>query len=234
MYIKNNLNSFLEMVDSSSVDFDEIDDDCIEEGFINELEKESCHIKEFFYCNDCKSTIKDIYGKIRNNEIPYNKVETIDVNKIVATYKEYNTGMITFINKILDTNRDVDGIIEDKINRAIKRDKEFIDDLFDETESEYTINEAMMNIEYLIDLNKDINSYISSIDSFNCFLNCCPSTLSSSKSLYKKLYAKSTGKFVHKLLKSIFKCFDNIKESVKVRESVVKKPEVDEDKMDIF
>ena len=229
MYIKNNLNSFLEMVDSSSVDFDEIDDDCIEEGFINELEKESCHIKEFFYCNDCKSTIKDIYGKIRNNEIPYNKVETIDVNKIVATYKEYNTGMITFINKILDTNRDIDGIIEDKINRAIKRDKEFIDDLFDETESEYTINEAMMNIEYLIDLNKDINSYISSIDSFNKYE--CDDNL---KSLCKKLYAKSTGKFVHKLLKSIFKCFDNIKESVKVRESVVKKPEVDEDKMDIF
>lgn len=229
MYEKVSLESFLEMVDAECESFDNADEECLEDKFTKELSKESSHIKEFFCCDKCKSIIKEIYEKIRNNEIPYNKVNTIDVNKVIATYKEYNDGMITFIKKIMLSNNELDDVVEDKIHKSIERDKDFIEQLFDDTKSEYSINEAMMNIEYLVDLTKDIEVFVNNMNEFKLIKSDCEV-----KYLCEKLYAKSTSKFIHKLLKSIFKTFDAIKNSISTREPAVKKPDIDNERLDIF
>ena len=121
------------------------------EEFYEILASVNSSIMDFFDHRGSREMIVSIYEKLKNNELPYNKVETIDVYKVVATYKDYLSSMDDYIVKILDTSSEAANY-GDYINKAIQNDHEYVCKLMHDTVDKYTLDEAMSNIEYLINI----------------------------------------------------------------------------------
>lgn len=166
-------------------------------------------IVNFFDCRGSRELISSIYSKLKNNELPYNKVDTIDVNKVVAMYKEYNESMLEYIMKILDASSDK-ADYTDYINKAIKNDHDYICKLMNDTCDKYSLDEAMSNVEYLIDVKNDVEWFRKNYDDIM-------SRNSELADLCGTMYATSVVTFTKNILPAVYNCFEAITASIEHR-----------------
>lgn len=192
-------------------------------------------IKLFFLENDNCKKMHEIYGIIKENLMPYNKINTIDTNMIMNDYNSYIDGMYEFINlvKTLTEDNDInmDSVVS-KVDQAISRDSEFISDLFTNKSKWFddTIKGAMNSVEFILDYINEIPVMQSNCDKvIDDFINItkrsdCYIPNVKVKSCY--LYIKSLVNFNYMILNNIFSIFENIKKSICKRESSYTPPEV--------
>lgn len=176
-------------------------------------------VMDFFDHRGSREMIVSIYEKLKNNELPYNKVETIDVYKVVATYKDYLSSMDDYIVKILDTSSEAANY-GDYINKAIQNDHEYVCKLMHDTVDKYTLDEAMSNIEYLINIKEDIEGYTARYDEIS-------NKGTELAKLCAKMYGTSVTNFVKHILSSIYSCYEAITVSVTHRDSAVPQKPID-------
>lgn len=193
-------------------------------------------IKDFFVGKE--SEIKNIYNSIRNNSFPYNKVECIDINNAMNLYKDYFEGMWEFVNKVCDL-RDTDDVKIDNIISTITKvndkDKEFISSILggDRNPSQVvTLDDAMKNVECLIDIDSKLQNYIKLIDTLCCKTN----TLQTQK--YNEqinngicVVITSIGFFISRCMEEIIATYDRIIKSMTSRVPSTGTPEVPEYQM---
>ena len=132
---------------------------------------ESC-IPEFFYKgeNGEADNIKKIYNYIKENEDDKFVIETVDINQCGHVYTEYMDGMVKFINDIKEINQlDTEKLssYQEKFNIAKNNDSIFIESLFEgkiNQKEEMVLEEAVNNVEYLIDFIPQIKSFKTTCD----------------------------------------------------------------------
>lgn len=185
----------------------------------------SKEIRMFF--NGKENRIREIYSAIRTDSFPYNKIESINCVEANATYDDYVKGLVIYVTKVLNLH-DNDQIAADVIKRHLakmtNRDDDFIHRLVTgdtnagsciEPES---INDAMKNVEMLIEIDKTLESYIMRASEL-----CNIAAQNSSKnyqSEYKDaiiLYATSVARFNCMIIEAIFDCYNKIDESLNKR-----------------
>lgn len=125
---------------------------------------ETC-IPEFFSYKNEAVRIKDLYKKLKGLDYVRNRVMTcIDVGCAGYLYKEYFSGMYTFLDKFFSEargggNAETIALMEKQLQTAIQGDPVFIDSLFggkNNAPSEQVLTDAIGNVEYLVDFLENI------------------------------------------------------------------------------
>lgn len=139
-----------------------------EQSSLNRLNSEvsflSQFIPRFFSENGEATAIRNMYSLIEKE--PERRILCSDVYSISSIYKEYIRGMIAFISDVNQSDSNNISSIEsfrEKFVRAKENDSKFINALYDGKigeKKEVPLQEAVTNIEYLIDL----IPYMKSID----------------------------------------------------------------------
>lgn len=202
-----------------------------------ELNNYSTAIKDFFTGKE--EEIKYIYKSIRENKFPYNKVSCYDINSALHQYMEYYPGLVEFINKLIDL-KDSDNIdpssVQSTIANVNNRDKEFICSIVCGEKNELEemgINDAMKNVESLIDIYNSLSDYkkmvenaCRTVDNNNCGKYC-----NEIKQGLKVLVTSITC-FNSKVISEVVKTYDKIHQSIQERTPV--KPPVETPKYQMF
>ena len=203
--------------------------DMVTMDFSNEFNKEigkySVAIQTFFTGKE--DEIKFIYKSIRENSFPYNRVKCYDINSALIQYKDYFAGLVEFINKIIDL-RDTDNIdpsaIQSTIAKINNRDKEFICDIICGSKNELEemdINDAMKNVETLIDINSTFDDYKNMVSN-SCNIvdkNNCTKYANEIKAGLR-VFITSIACFNSKAISEVIKTYDKIHQSIQSRTPV--------------
>lgn len=188
----------------------------------NELTRYSEAIKNFFTGKETE--IKFIYKSIRENSFPYNKVKCYDINSAIHQYMEYYPGLVEFINKLIDL-RDTDTVdpssAQSTIAQVNNRDKEFICSIVngDKNElEEVSINDAMKNVESLIEINNSLNDFKKMVES-TCRIidnNHCDKYQNEIKQGLR-VFVTSIACFNSKVISEVANTYDKIHQSIQQR-----------------
>lgn len=188
-----------------------------------ELNEYMCIIESFFV--DEENNIRYIYESIRKNDFPYNKVNLVDVNLSNHIYSDYMEGMNEFVQRIASLRDDYDiknESVEDTINKVYEKDKEFTSSLFTEAGGNpptyVNLNEAMKNIEVLIELNDRFNNYKNMVDNAVGFAKENASDKYKSEVLNGlKVFTESISSYTYESINNIFHSYSAIKENMSKR-----------------
>ena len=188
----------------------------------------SKEIRMFF--NGKENRIREIYSAIRTDSFPYNKIESINCVEANATYDDYVKGLVIYVTKVLNLH-DNDQIAADVIKRHLakmtNRDDDFIHRLvMGDTNSgsciePESINDAMKNVEMLIEIDKTFESYITTASDL-----CNIASQNTSKNYQNEckdaviLYVTSVARFNCMIIEAIFDCYNKIDESLNTRTPV--------------
>ena len=188
----------------------------------------SDEIRMFF--NGKEGRIKEIYSAIRTDSFPYNKIESINCVEANATYDDYVKGLIIYVNKVLnlqDSDQIAADVIKKHLSKMTNRDDDFIHRLVTgETNNgsciePESINDAMKNVEMLIEIDKTLESYITTASKL------CNTAAQNTSENYQNeckdaviLYATSVARFNCMIIEAIFDCYNKIDESLNKRTPV--------------
>ena len=146
--------SFLDTLDRKREGY--LTEDTNIESLNDELKCYHNSIIDFFSRNGESKGIRNIYESIRNKDYNESTILSPDLNISQKIYEEYVDGMVQFI-KDLDksvTESSNTNEFSKKLSTAKERDKMFVESLFggeNNSEMELTLEEAIQNLEILID-----------------------------------------------------------------------------------
>ena len=146
--------SFLDTLDRKREGY--LTEDTNIESLNDELKCYHNSIIDFFSRNGESKGIRNIYESIRNKDYNESTILSPDLNISQNIYEEYVDGMVQFI-KDLDksvTESSNTNEFSKKLSTAKERDKMFVESLFggeNNSEMELTLEEAIQNLEILID-----------------------------------------------------------------------------------
>lgn len=138
-------------------------------SFKDSMDNYSKFIPEFFSNNGAANNIRLIYKKLHDDVYAERTIDCIDITEAVDMYNEYSVGMSSFVNDVIQSIANNGDYVkesaeyENKLAIAKSRDKGFVLSIFggDVIEPKHTVlEEAVRNIELLIDLIPQINKSI--------------------------------------------------------------------------
>lgn len=205
----------------------------------NEFHSLSEIIKDFFLSK--KDEIKAIYNHIRNNDFPYNKINCFDIQAAIASYMDYNTGLVDYVLRILDLQESDEISTETltaSLDKVSDKDSMFTHRLFtygtDESPVENKdLNESMKNIEVLIDMDHNFNTFkMEIIDVVNKYNEIKDNPYKAE--IMKKgilFMINSIRTYHYYCIKAIFRCYTSIHKSIQNRTPVSGEKKVPEYQM---
>ena len=162
------------------------------------------------------SLIKEIYDGLKNNAYEGKSIQDIDVIRASEIYKEYEAGMLQFIDDIMnsDVNQGEDN--KQKLNDATNKNEEFILSIFGGDRNplgDESISDAMKNVEFLVDFISNIQ------DAFTKCNELVGKCISGENEIYDGccvLYMKSYSLYAKCVLANIFDSINKIQNLSKV------------------
>lgn len=196
--------------------------DEIREATGKELKRYKNLIEDFFSDIHSQKKIKTLYFRLKNKQFEDRKICCPNLKKIFEIYREYNKGMLQFVNEILKNSWDSYSDKEDyeiKLKRACEQDSIFIVDLFCNKEQwcdDISLQDAMEHFEIIIklpDILETEKKWIETVE--NCEGYLCEKSI--------ELYCYSISHFFPKLLIEIstlfYKIWDETEHSFKKQEN---------------
>jgi hypothetical protein len=159
----------------------------------------------FTFVSDNKNNIKNIYETIKNGDCRRCRVNVYDLNIVMHKYNEYLDDMISYIPEFKDKyiiNNEIS--LLDTINKMIKKDSGFFDSVAEK--SNYSISEAMQNIEILTGFKDFIKNNMHKLEDNILTLDCDDEI----KKGFVMLFASSLSTFITYVVNAIFSTFTEI------------------------
>lgn len=162
------------------------------------------------------ATIKEIYEGIRNNDYEGKTIQDIDVIKASEIYKEYEAGMLQFIDDIMNSDVNQSDDNKQKLNDATNKNEEFVLSIFGGDRNplaDENVSDAMKNVEFLVDF---INNIQDAFAKCNELVSKC---ISGENEIYDGccvLYMKSYSLYAKCVLANIFDSINKIQNLSKV------------------
>lgn len=183
--------------------------------FIKQLSTAIDMIKNILSMND-GAAIKGIYEDIKSDKFGDAKISDVDVIKASEIYKEYEVGMLQFIDDIMQSDVNEDDTNKQKLQDATNNNENFILSIFggerNPAEDELVID-AMKNVEFLVDFIQNIS---------DAFVKCnelVGKCISGENEIYDGcclLYMKSYTMYAKCVLINVFDSFNKIQNLKKV------------------
>lgn len=190
-------------------------------------------IKDFFSSDDGEGDhIKKIYANLHDYNPCTKRINIQDINSAFNTYMNYMNGMKVFIDNVMGRSDDTHG----KISKYMDKDVSFVESLFGNGSNakhvdSVTIQEAMVNLEVLIDFLPKLNSCSDYMD--RLLTPCRAET--QNKDVCKQLmrfYLLSVLRFTARLIENVFDSFYQIVDTM--NGPIIKREVVKEEPFKLF
>lgn len=193
-------------------------------------------IKNFFSNNGEAAGIKSMYESIKEDMISDSPkvISCVDINIGSSMYKEYVEGMVKFIddfkNAIMENKADELSKLKEQLSVAKNNDSIFVESIYGgqlNSIKETRLDDAICNIEYLIEFNDDISNMINECTAIHeSFESIDDSEDKDSLIEAANLLYESIDNFSFKTLNNIFKTYCSINDSLSspVAEPLTKEP----------
>ena len=179
-------------------------------------------VTDFFV--EKKDELAHIYKSINTRAFPYNRIVCEDINTTRFEYGEYCEGMIAFVNKLLELYDGVSvnpELVNTSLGNISQRDQEFINS--SRPQEEMDINNAMKNIEVLIDIYDDFTDFHNRVATMTEQIG--KDQYSGLKETGVKILVNSIRAYNNHVIGSVLCCYDKIHESIQHRTPVSGDPE---------
>lgn len=188
-------------------------------------------IRDFFSSDGEGNLIKKLYASVNGYTTKPKKIDIQDINSSNSMYLNYLKGMDIFIFGNIQNNS---SSMIDTITKYIDKDRSFIESLFNNgTNTKYiqgvTIQEALGNLEVLIDFIPRLEKCEGYIERIVNQCVVCPDSSNNCKQLMK-MYLLSLVRFSTSVITGVFDSFYQIVNAINTpvvdlkKESVVEEP----------